>query len=118
MPLLSKGVTEKWKDAAVDYVDNVLLELILALEFNRLSDKESSVVFPCKFIMPVFVDDVFSILGNLSQDPARETMKEGFKPAESSEPWACASLVITLLTQFSPPLVHFKEWKCTCIMKS
>jgi hypothetical protein len=72
MPLLSIKGTAKWADPVVN-VDNVLLELILALEFNRLS-QQSSTFFPCKFIMPVFVDDFKDI--NMSKDPARETMKE------------------------------------------
>jgi hypothetical protein len=74
MPLLSIKGTAAWTKPVV-HVDNVLLELILALEFNLLS-KQSSTIFPCKRIMPVFVDDVFSTLSNMSKDPARETMKE------------------------------------------
>jgi hypothetical protein len=76
VPLLSKGVTEKWVLPVVDYVDNVLLELVLALEFNLLSGKQPSAIFPCKFIMPVFVSDVFSTLSEMSRDPALETMAE------------------------------------------
>ena len=78
VPLLSNGVVEKWVSPVVEYVDNVLLELVLALEFNHAntSDEHSSSVFPCKYIMPVFVDDLFSMQNSLSKDIARKTMEE------------------------------------------
>ena len=41
LPLLSDGVVENWCNPVQD-VDNVLLELILALEFNALSERQSS----------------------------------------------------------------------------
>jgi hypothetical protein len=77
-PMLSDGVVEKWNSPVVDYVDNVLLELILALEFNRLNspgDQPSS-VHPCKYIVPVFVNELFRRQNSLSKDVARDTMTE------------------------------------------
>jgi hypothetical protein len=83
LPLLSDGVVEKWCHPVQDFVDNVLLELILALEFNALSEQQPSEVYPCKFIMPVFVNDLFKKLGALSQAPARETMTEASRILEA-----------------------------------
>jgi hypothetical protein len=75
LPLLSDGVVEKWFGPVQD-VDNMLLELILALELNLLSRKYPLEVYPCKHILPVFVDDLFKRLDELSSAPANETMKE------------------------------------------
>jgi hypothetical protein len=77
--LLSDGVVEKWFEPVEDFVDNVLLELILSLEFNLLSEKLPTDVFPCKYIMPVFVNDLFKRRSDLSPISARETMKEAVR---------------------------------------
>jgi hypothetical protein len=82
VPLLSEGVVEKWCDPVQDFVDNVLLELILALEFNAMCEHPSD-VYPCKYIMPVFISDLFKKLGALSQAPARETMAEASRILEA-----------------------------------
>jgi hypothetical protein len=54
-PMLSLGVVESWCRPVADYVDNVLLELILALEFNKLHalDERPSSIYPCKYVVPV-----------------------------------------------------------------
>jgi hypothetical protein len=77
-PMLSDGVVEGWCRPVVEYVDNVLLELILALEFNKLhaSDERPSAVYPCKYIVPVFVNELFSKKSGLSSEVARATMTE------------------------------------------
>ena len=77
-PMLSDGVVESWYKPVVDYVDNVLLELILALEFNRLhaSDERPSSVYPCRYIVPVFINELFSKKSDMSNEIARATMTE------------------------------------------
>ncbi len=77
-PMLSDGVVKKWSSPVVDYVDNVLLELILALEFNKLhsSDEGPSSVHPCKYIVPVFVSDLFSKMSDISKEVSRATVAE------------------------------------------
>ncbi len=94
LPLLSDGVVEKWFAPVQDVVDNVLLELILALEFNLLSRKYPLEVYPCKHIMPVFVDDVFKRHSELSPAPANETMKEASR--------ILAALGVGLSRDYSP----------------
>ena len=80
-PMLSDGVVEAWCRPVVEYVDNVLLELILALEFNKLhaSDEGPSSVYPCKYIVPVFVNELFSRKSDLSSEVAQATMIEAVR---------------------------------------
>jgi hypothetical protein len=106
--MLSEGVAENWisPKKVLGYVDNVLLELILALEFNHAKSSQGyhSAVFPCKFIMPVFVDDLFSKQDNLSREVARDTMSEatrilqkyGIRPSCEYSPYS----VFTALCEF------------------
>jgi hypothetical protein len=105
-PMLSDGVVESWYTPVVDYVDNVLLELILALEFNRhhASGEEPSSVYPCKYIVPVFINELFSKKSNLNNEIARATMTEaarlldehGLHPSCSYSP----ASVFTALSEF------------------
>jgi hypothetical protein len=105
-PMLSDGVVESWFRPVVDYVDNVLLELILALEFNKLhaSDERPTSIYPCKYIVPVFVNELFSKKSDMSNDIARATMVEaarlldkyGFRPSTEYSPVS----VFTALSAF------------------
>jgi len=79
LPVLCRASKQKWKDVpsvsdanprdffSPNYVDNFLLECIVALELNarltKLHDADS--VFACKRILPIFVDD--------DNDPLSET---------------------------------------------
>jgi hypothetical protein len=70
VPFLCRSSVQKWQDAPASvanphewfspkYVDNFLLECIVALElYERLSSKyDEGSLFACKRILPIFVDD-------------------------------------------------------------
>ncbi len=70
VPFFCRSSVQKWQDApegvanphewfSPKYVDNFLLECIVALELNeRLSSKyDDDSLFACKRILPIFVDD-------------------------------------------------------------
>jgi hypothetical protein len=58
--------------AADDQVDNVLLELLLALELHLAGKHDTGAIVPCGVVLPVFVGD-FPIMNLLSPHPSKAT---------------------------------------------